>query len=274
MRNSGISLIALAVVAFMSLSPLGADPVIQRGIDTFTTTANGKTYYDFSHNPIPANFFCKGSASFTGRVPLKGLPIETAAPGELRNADTVVERLDDAVFDVDGTAVTRIRFRALSMVSVAPIKTVCGAFHVYVSLADEQPVTTMRIQRTQESGGTFFAPFSINARISFIPVKPARGKSPRKLELAGRVTFPGTPIPWSFSAGAATKRIGSVFVDTNGDMAPDTRLSGTSNFFPGWSSYGVMEKLCYLCEPEVCHTDSGEQHCTGPIKACNGAQCP
>src|SRR6185295_7510645 len=146
MRNRGILLAALAVV--LLAAPLAADTVIHRGVDTFTTTANGKTFYDFSQSPIPAGFFCKSSAPFTGRVTLKGLPLETATPGQLHGADTVIERLDDATFDDGGTAVTRIQFRALSLVSVASVKTACGAFHVYVTLAGKQRVTTMRINRT------------------------------------------------------------------------------------------------------------------------------
>src|ERR1700709_824174 len=131
------------------LSPLAADTVIHRGVDTFTTIADGNTYYDFARNPIPAGFFCKSSAAFTGRMTFKGLPLETGAPGQLHGADTVIERLDDATFDAIGRAVTRIQFRALSLVSIAPIKTSCGAFHVYVTLAGPQRVTTMHIDRTE-----------------------------------------------------------------------------------------------------------------------------
>jgi hypothetical protein len=278
MRNRGILLAVLAVV--LLAAPLAADTVIHRGVDTFTTTANGKTFYSFAQNPIPAGFFCKSSAPFTGRVILKGLPLETGAPGQLHGADTVIERLDDATFDADGTAVTRIQFRALSLVSVSPIKTACGSYHVYVTLAGKQRVTTMRINRTQEGGGNFVAPLAVNARMTFIPVKPAREKSARKLELIGSFTFPAAPIPWSTTGGAVTKRLGgSVLVDTNGDLAPDTVLAGSSNFWPGWSPDGSMEKLtgsCTVCEPPSCHTDpsTGKQHCTGGLTACYPYNCP
>ena len=277
----GTLFVALAAVLLVSSSPLAADPVIKRGIDAFTTTDNGKTFFDFAHNPIPAGFFCRESKAFTGRVAFKGLPIETAAPGQLRGADTVVERLDDAVFDAQGTAVTRVRFRALSLVSIAPLRTACGNFHVYVSLAGEQRVTTMSIHRTEEGGGSFVAPLAINARLTFIPVKPAKGKGSRKLEITQRVTFPATPTPWSLKGGPGTKKIGSVALDTNGDLAPDALLQGTSNFWPGWSPAGIEQmrenntgcpvfcSYCRMCEPETCHTDSGEQHCTGPTYTCS-----
>jgi hypothetical protein len=276
----GVLLATLAVLFLVGVSPLSADIVIRRGIDSFTTVANGTTYYDFAQSPIPAGFFCKRSAPFAGRVAFRGLPLETGAPGDLHGADTVIERLDDAAFDASGTAVTRIQFRALSLVSIAPVKTGCGAYHVYVSLAGKQRETTMRIYRTEKDGGNFVAPLAVNARLSFIPVKQPRGKAARKLELTGDFTFPASPIPWSTRGGANTKRRpGSVLVDTDGDLAPETLLFGTANFWPGWSPDGRVEGLpkgCRMCEPEICHTDpeTQKQHCSGPTYACYPANCP
>ena len=257
------TLAAIVVSLLAGLSPLTADSVIQRGIDTFVTTADGTTFIDFAHNPVPAGFFCKASRTFTGKVALKGLPIETGVPGQLGAADTIVERLDDAVFDAKGVASTRLQFRALSMVSIAPVKTACGAHHLYVSLARQQPVTTMTIHRTQEDGGTFVAPLAIAARLTFIPVKPARTKGARKLEMAGSINFPAIPLPWSLG-NASAKRLDSVVVDTDGDLKPDTPVPGHSNFLAGLSPNARRTKggeghcVCYM----VCHDNDGEQHCT------------
>lgn len=271
MRNRGI-LAAVVLALVLASAPLVAAPAIERGVDVFTTTANGKTFYDFAANPVPAGFFCKGSAAFTGRVPLRGLPIATEVPGQLRNGDTVIERLDDAVFDGSGVATTRIRFKALSLVSIEPIRTSCGAYHVYVTLAGQQPETTMRIRRASERGGSFRAPLAADVRLSFVPVK---GRSTRKLELAGSVRFPGQPIPWSVRSGPGTRQIEPGLVDTNGDLVLDTHVSGSSGFAPGWSPDGVRApKSCTLCEGERCHSDSGEQHCTGPVYACYPYHCP
>ena len=273
MRNRGI-LVALVTALLFSVSPLAATPVIERGVDVFTTTANGKTYYDFGQNPVPAGFFCEGSKAFRERVTLKGLPLKTEIPGQLRGGDTVVERIDNAAFDATGVAVTRVRFRALSLVSVNPIKTSCGSFHVYLTLAGKQPITKMWIYRTHENGGSFRAPLAVDVRMTFVPVK---GRSPRKLELRGNVVFPGHDIPWSLTDSVPTqKRIGRVVVDTNGDLIPDTQLLGTSNFAPGWSPEGVAAKAgsCSMCEPEICHDNNGEQHCTGPTYACYPYNCP
>jgi hypothetical protein len=258
----------LLVVSFLiDLSPLAADSRIHRGIDVFTTPADGKTYYDFAQNPIPAGFFCEDSKVFTGRVEFKGLPLATGASGQLWGADTVIERLDDAVFDAKGTARTRIRFRALSLVSIAPIKTACGAFHVYVSLSGKQRVTPMSLYRTQENGGNFVAPLAVDARLAFIPVKPAKNKSTRQLTLTGSFTFPGSPIPWSLRDNPKVKRIGSAVVDTNGDLTPDTLLPGTTNFSPGQSPerlFNGLDANCGACAELECHASDGEEHCYYP----------
>ena len=258
MRNRTI-LAMLVSSLLLGLSPLSADSGIQRGIDVFTTVGDGRTFYDFAQNPIPAGFFCKKSKAFAGRVAFKGLTLATKIPGQLRNVDTVIERLDDSVFDANGTAVTRLQFRALSLVSIAPVKTACGDFHVYVSLGGKQRTTTMNIFRTQSGGGEFVAPLAVDVRMTFIPVKPARNKG-RTLELKESFTFPAIPIPWRFAEKATAKKIGPVFVDTNGDLTPDTLLPGTSNFAPGLSPIRSMTDESDGCGL-TCHATEGEQHC-------------
>ncbi|MFL6262502.1 MAG: hypothetical protein ACJ76Y_22625 [Thermoanaerobaculia bacterium] len=249
------------------LSPLAAESVIRRGIDVFTTPADGRTYYDFAQSPIPAGFFCKSSRAFTGRVAFKGLSLATEPAGQLWGGDTVVERLDDAVFDARGTARTRIQLRALSLVSTAPVKTACGDFHVYVTLGGRQRVTTMSIRRAQEGDGSFVAPLAVNARISFIPVKPERNKDLRRLELTASFTFPADPLPWSL-ADVRTKRIGPAFVDTDGDLSPDTLLLGASSFSPGVSPDHLVANKSLdggcSCSELTCHAGDGEEHCYYP----------
>lgn len=248
----------VVVLLFGTSHLSSADPAIKPGIDVFATVGGGSTYYDFTKTPIPAGFFCDSSTTFTGRVALKGLPIETSAPGQLRNTDTIVERLDEAVFDANGVAETRIRFRALSMVSIAPIQSSCGAFYVYITLDGKQPITKMRIFRSEVYGGKFRAPLAANVRLTFVPV---RGTSSRKLELKGSVRFPGKLIPWAFPNDKALNQTGSAVVDTDGDLRPDTRLPGTSNFMAGVPPQGLRSinvKECYC----TCHDDGGERHCT------------
>jgi hypothetical protein len=263
-RNRTI-LILLSLSLILSLSPLSAATVIQHGVDVFTTADDGRTFYDFSYSPIPAGFFCKGSKAFTGRVAFKGLPLATDPPSQLLGADTIIERLDDAAFDDRGIATTRTRFRALSLVSSSPIKTACGAFHVYVSLGGKQRVTTMSIFRTQEGGGNFVAPLGVDARLTFIPVKPPRNKDARRLELTQSITFPATPLPWSLTEIMPAKRTAPVAVDTNGDLIPDTPLPGPSNFAagqsPGRSRAKSLTPSCSCCPEQYCHADAGQEHC-------------
>ncbi len=267
-----LSVLGLSIL--LGLSPLAASPMIQRGIDVFSTPANGKTFYDFSQNPVPAGFFCKSSGAFTGRVAFQGLPLATNPPGQLRGIDTIVERLDDAVFDANGVATTRIRFRALSLSSIAPIKTACGAFHVYLSLGGKQRVTQMTILRTQENGGDFLAPLAVDVKMTFIPVKAGQDKGMRKLQVPGRITFPASSLPWSLKPGV-TKKTGVVIVDTNGDLAPDASLPGTSNFLAGQSPdrAASASATCSCCPQELCHADNGEQHCTTIPQCPNTQNC-
>jgi len=254
------------LVSSLLLGPplLSADSVIPHGIDAFSTVGNGKTFYDFSYNPIPAGFFCKGSKAFTGRVAFKGLPLATEPLGHLQKADTVVERLDDIVFDDKGVGSTRLKFRALSLVSTAPVTTSCGAFHVYVSLARQQRVTTMTVFRTHESGGQFSGPLAVDVRMTFIPVKPGRNQGARKLEIMDRVTFPAIPLPWSLVPGTTAQKTRPVTVDTDGDLIPDAQLPGTSNF--------STTESCLCCPPEQCHANEGHLHCFQPA-SCGDSCC-
>jgi hypothetical protein len=266
-RTTVLTMLALSLL--LGFSPLSADPVIRRGIDVFSTAGDGKTFFDFSYNPIPADFFCRGSKAFTGRVAFKGLPLATAPAGGLWSTDTVVERLDDAVFNDKSVAVTRVQFRALSLVSIAPIKTSCGAFHVYVSLDGKQRVTTMSIFRTQDDGGTFVGPLAVDVRMTFIPVKPPRIKGTRNLEIKDSVTFPGNTMPWRLTAGAVAQKVASVTVDTDGDLVPDALLPGSSSFSPGESPLRLTTMgYCSCCPGEYCHANGGQQHCF------EATQCP
>ena len=266
-----VRLLGIVVLVFCLVSPVfAADRVIQNGIDVWVTKAAGKTFVEFSNKPIPAGFFCPGSAAFTGTVALRGVPIVTGAPGELGGADTIVQRLDDAVFDKRGVAVTRIQVRALSLKSVEPVQTSCGKFDVSVALEGAQPTTRMRIVRDNEQGGRYFAPLSLNTRVTFTPVGRVGGEA---LEVLVPVRFPAAPnSAWQMAPGAP-KAAGFVLVDTDGDRSPDTYLPGMSNFIAGKASRPALNKRPgRLVGGEdkggettdaywVCHDGDGCQHC-------------
>lgn len=256
--------ICLAVfVALIALPLSAANNVIYQGIDLFRTPDDGRSFMDFSNEPIPAGFFCRESAPFTGKVLWKGVPVSTSLSGELRQTDTIVQRLDDAPFNKRGVAKTRIQVRALQLESVDPIKTACGSFKVRVVLDGPQPITSMRIVRTGEYGGRFLARLTVRAKFVFTPVS-GLGK---QLELpAHEIRFPENPrFTWAFSSNTkGLKRSGKVMVDTNFDSVPDTFLPGTSNFAAGWN--GTLDKED--CPPyDQCHLhDSSCMHCIGAVQ--------
>jgi len=243
----------MTLTALVVSVPVSAGDVIANGIDVWTTPGQGGTFVNFAANPIPADFFCTGSQPFAGKVTFKGVPIPTEPEGIFGNADTVVQRLDDAVFssrrsgmrfqqNVDGmvdlpaaeVATTRVQVRAISFVGIEPIRTACGAFTLTARLAPgDQPVTQMLITREHENGGRFFAPLSLNVVLSFSPVEGAARES---LEITRRIDFPGKANAfWSAEPGeGGIRHLGFAQIDTSGDGVPDTFVPGTSNFAAGW----------------------------------------
>lgn len=257
----------LAVLLLIALPTFAADRVIQSGIDPWRTPGNGTTFVDFSKSPIPAGFFCFKSAPFTGRVIFRGIPIVTGEPGALGKTDTIVHRLDDAVFDKNGVARTRVQIRALHLVSIEPIQTACGAYNVEVSLNGEQPITNMRIVRESENGGRFFAPIAVNSRLVFTPL---RGGSSEILEITDNVRFPvnqGRSWADHFAPNQGVRRAGFVQVDTDNDRVPDTFLPGTStNFAAGATSRPGLggRKPVTQIPTEPCHGTGAKLHCPEP----------
>jgi hypothetical protein len=233
MRRNVRVILALAALALLaSLPALAADRVITNGIDPWVTIAGGKTVADFSVQPIPAGFFCAFSEPFTGRINLRGRPVVTGEPGALGKADTIIQRLDDAVFNRRGVATTRLQIKALRLESEAPFQTACGPYNVYVSLIGEQPITRMKIIRTSAHGGRFEASLAVNAKLTFRPVGEGPGRSAlAPVELTQNVTFNTEKAQWSYQPGPTTiRKAGFVSVDTDGDLVADTSLPGTSNF--------------------------------------------
>ncbi len=268
-----------AALLLTALPTLAADRVIQSGIDPWRTPGNGRTYIDFATIPLPAGFFCFKSEAFAGRIIFRGVPVATGgAPKALGKTDTIVQRLDEAVFDQNGEATTRIQVRVLHFESVKPIKTACGDYNVEVRLNGEQPITNMRIVRDNEIGGRFFAPIAVNGKLVFTPVK---GKSNEILEINRNVRFPADQgISWAdrFAPKQGVRHTGFVQVDTDNDRVPDTFLPGTTaNFAAGASTKGRLgsrgpqaqfyqdyEQL-YDLDENGCHiSPPTEGHCPEP----------
>lgn len=246
-----IVVLSLLVLSLSAL-PAVADTVYS-GIDTWSTKPNGQSFHDFSREPLPAGFFCDRSAAFTDRVALQGVPIASDEPTLMGNTDTIIERLDDATFNRMGVASTRIRVRALSLASVSPIRTACGAYDVRVNLIGQQPTTLMKIFKEGEDEGRFLAPLSLRVKITFSPVS-GRG---RTLEVVRAVHFEANPRNhWSMRPTEQMREIPELLrVDTNGDDVPDAYVKGPSNFAGGRSSQQ---------DKDNCHMGYDAYHCPNP----------
>ncbi len=247
--------LALALVAG---SPALAVDVIQKGVDVWTTV-QGFTQTSFESDPVPAGFFCEGSKAFDGKIVFQGAPLASDAADTLGPVDTVVSRLDDAVFNEKGEATTRIQLMALSLASTRPVETSCGKYNVAVSLAGEQPTTTMKIVRTEERGGRYEAPLALNVKMTFTPVD---GQGNGQRELTRKVNLgPGTHSVWSYSD--KPRYAGPVWIDTDGNGKPDTQVRGPK-FIAGQAPVnGTVELASWTvyktqptCPPGTCAKQS------------------
>jgi hypothetical protein len=245
-RSIFAGVLIVVMVLAISVPASAAERAVYRGIDLWWTQGDGRTFIDFKFDPIPGGFFCALSEPFTGRIVWQGTPIATEVSGALGRTDTIIERLDDAVFDRRGRAATRIQVRALSFESTAPIKTSCGLFQARAVLDGVQPITRMRLVRQNEKGGFYVAPLELNVKLLFTPV---RNPNARPLVLKHNVRFNYNPrMPWVMERpeGQVVVHEAFVKVDTDGDGTPDATLPGTSNFAPG---FGARQKF----DEEGCH---------------------
>jgi hypothetical protein len=257
--------IVTVILALITAFPVFAgDGVIHKGVDVWMTVA-GFARTSFAKEPIPAGFFCESSQPFTGEVVFKGVPLAMTPANSLGQVDTVVHRLDDATFNDKGEAITRIQLMALSLASTQPIQTSCGAYDVAVSLAGEQPTTTMHIFRTEALGGTYSAPLALNVKAVFTPVD---GDRSGRRELTRRIDLgPGSRSVWTYVTMPQYKA--KVRIDTNGDGRPDAVLPAASNFLAGVSPAVLKGPVA---QPRLTATDSATITCPPgmcPYRSCH-----
>jgi hypothetical protein len=214
---------------------------VTAGIDVWTTPDDGNTKItSLVGNPLPKDFFCIGSASFSQEIKLKGKTIATGDNG-LGSTDTVVQRLADATFS-GGVAKTQIQVKAISFEEHAPLAISCAdgthTFHVRVILDQRTspPVTDMTMSSDGTgTGGTFDATVVVPGRIVFTDVATGATAGP----VYDTVNLQASGAAWADNVGTGgVDHPSSVTIDTDGDGVPDLKVPGTSNgFHTGWSNH-------------------------------------
>lgn len=195
-----LTVLSLALLVAGSASA-GGFSRIAPGLDNWQTLGGGATRYSFAEQPIPAGFFCAGSEPFRGAVEFEGVPLRTEPADALGTTDTVVERLDTAVFNKRGVAVTRLQARALNLVGTKLVRNSCGAYKVSATLAGQQPVTRLTFQRENEFGGTFNADLRLRVQVTFTEVKS--GETRTLVRQIAMPTVNGSPYALKVTATPA-----------------------------------------------------------------------
>lgn len=263
----------LALCALLAL-PAMAQTAIRRGIDTFTTPADGSTVVDFASNPIPAGFFCPGSPPFTGVVPLKGVPLATSPAGITGGADTIVERLTDGVFSTTGTASFSVVLRALRLTGINTIAVTCSdgsttEWRVDVCACGLQPTGKLTAQVDPACGtcGKATGNLSLRACVRFTRVDTGQTVGP----VTQNINLAVNGMNWCYKPGPGQTVVSTSFgVDTNCDGQPDLTLPPMSNFHPG-RSCGTQGLDCWtvFAHLTTCHenfTNPGaHDHCVNPV---------
>jgi len=224
--------IFFAAAALLLAAPVlsqNKSEVLVPGFDYWQTLGGGASYMNFADNPIPADFFCEGSEAFTGKIILEGVPLATQPIGELGTTDTIVERLDPAVFE-DGVAYSRIRIKAIHLVSRNVMDTGCGQWNVAMGLTEKQPITDIVYEKTGDDHGHFSADLVLNARIVF--THAVNKKLVRVLERTVHFSeFHQSPFQMRPAANdddlAAKRRaiVERLMVDTDADGLADSPLA-------------------------------------------------
>src|SRR5580658_862992 len=150
---------------------------IPAGYDLLETIP-GETHVIFPNAlPIPADFFHKGSAPFTGTIHLEGYPIRefhdprTRKKHKTGTTDTVVERKTDVTIkSVGGTGTTEIELVQLSLRGSINVQVGSSTqvWDVHVSASHSKRSTgTMTFTQTSEHGGVFASELQVVAHFRF-----------------------------------------------------------------------------------------------------------
>src|ERR1700710_703980 len=216
----------------LALPALAGPPTITKGIDIFSTSSG--TAADFSAPPLPAGFFCAGSAPFSGTIPLTGVPLTPLPAGIAGSTDTIVERLADGVFGSSGTTTIPVVVRALKVQASSSFSVFCPGvgttdWRVDACLCGPQKKTliTASIDPACEKCGEFSGTLSVDACLRFTRLDTGATLGPVPQGLILDIDSE----PWCYEPGARETVIsGSFLVDATCSGDPSLSLPGTSNF--------------------------------------------
>lgn len=228
MRRSPSHVAILAgLVLLFAVPALAGDAVITNGIDLWRTPGTGGTFVDFSRNPKALGKTDTIIQRLDDAVFTKNLTAFN--PIALRSSDGIVRQIGASSFRGQEVAITRIQVKAISFASVRPVETGCGLAEVKASLAGEQPITEMIIVRDGGNGGHFYAPLALNVRLTFTPIA---GGAP--VEVVRNIQFPAKAFSsWTDAPGRRVAYNSFVSIDSDSDGTMDVMLPGTSNFAAG-----------------------------------------
>lgn len=242
---------------------------IPKGTDALAT-ADGSVA-DFSLDPLPADFFCPGSAPFTGVIDFVGLPLSTNPPGIVGDADTIIARLAPADLS-GGTATVPVKVEAVSMRSRDLVVINCGgvatSWRVKACLCGcecgggAQATTQLDLVLDDPACGCGHASGELEFEIclTFVNVDTGamRGPVQRPVHLkVANMPFCFDPPPGVVVATMPFE------VDTSCDGVVDCFVPGSEKFVPGVT---CGQGGCIPPEP-VCHSSFGQadhDHCVQP----------
>jgi hypothetical protein len=254
-------LLVAGLLSSLAALAAGEPRRIAAGFDPWQTLGSGATRYDFAAQPIPAGFFCAGSEPFRGAVDFEGVPLRTEPAGLLGTTDTVVERLDAAVFDERGVATTRLRARALHLLGTKLVENRCGAWKVTASLAGTQPVTRLTFYREDAYGGRFSADLKLRVQVTFTEVRTGEART-----LVRRIDMPTVDrAPFAFKESPVAPCLAASAVTGPGPLVEDVVL--LDGHVDDRSAPGVPTKLTPRREVLSFKSNDGGSHTGTPPPA-------
>lgn len=276
--------VAACCLALLSAPAAMAQPIIKAGTDVLQTLGGNGTVYSFANNPLPAGFFCPGSAPFTGKIQLAGQSVLTKPAGVAAQADTVLERLADANL-LGGSDAVPVVVRAMSLRGLGSIDVLCPntgltRFRVDACTCGEQPITKIEISLEDPACGcgTFSGEIALNVCLSFTNTTTGDVLGP----VSRPVSLKVDKSNWCQKAGNGATNIAEAYhVATTCGYEDYLAVPATANFHPGWdcaSSTSGLSCLDLYGHLTTCHSSFGQadhDHCINPV-CCDrkGQSCP